>query len=474
METKITGKATRMIQLPHLLWNFLLQLALKWKFVLFIILIGTLAGAGYATLKNISEEKVNTSVSATVSVTGEEMGHVLSVAKAYDKIEVQRKYNEQSVWMKCRDMEKSVATAVFYLNTGDGNLNSQITDVYLNKFEGEDVYQKVAEDLGEEVEIQYLKEMLWYGRLDNIIFKITVTSWSQESAKAMLSSVKEYLDSCRGELEEQFAVDCEIKLLSEECTDVLDTGIRDRKQGAETTLVNLQTSYAEALETLTANERDYYDLYMNVRNSGDYALGQELTKDTAGAAAAVQNEFASLRLRTDTMLGLILGFCCACAVFIIRYCWSSRLVNGEELSRMYGIALMGTALSDRKRKKVESWILKKQKKTAKIKNFEGECREIVARLRLQFSENDKIYLSGTQVEQADYVQLLAEEGKKQGISFIEGKNILENSSDISEIREATAVLLIETEGVSEYHEIEKEICILRESGRNICGAVIIV
>lgn len=176
----------------------------------------------------------------------------------------------------------------------------------------------------------------------------------------------------------------------------------------------------------------------------------------------------------DTCLGFILGVCCACGYFIIKYCWAEKLVNGEELTGMYGVPILGCFIDEKKREGIYFWFLKKQKKSFDLKEQSQECREIIARLCLRFSKEDRIYLVSTYQGGEKFENLLIEEAKKQGITLVKGTNLSRKNLEYSELKNSDQVLFIEKEGVSKYQDIDKEIQLSYEAGKKVCGAVIVV
>ena len=102
------------------------------------------------------------------------------------------------------------------------------------------------------------------------------------------------------------------------------------------------------------------------------------------------------------------------------------------------------------------------------------CNEVVERLKLQFSGEDRICLVSTCNGIDVYKELLEEEGKKQGLCFIKNDNILEDFSALKELKDADYVLLIEKEGKTKYQDIDKEIQLSYEAGKGIVGAIVII
>jgi hypothetical protein len=287
----------------------------------------------------------------------------------------------------------------------------------------------------------------------------------------MMEAAEEYLDGYYQQGKKILKADYSIEVISRESTEVVDSDIRDKKDLAETALLQLQEEYDNAVSSLSENELQYLNSYLEERNQAGYTEGEALDKTDISLLEDTGNGIAVKRIKIDTILGLMLGICCVLGYFIIAYCWSSVLVNGEELTSMYGLPVLGYVNQKENRKKIEWYFLKKKKKNVVFTDLESECRKIMERLQLQVSEGESIYLLSLRETEEKYQKVFIQEGRKQGISMTAGNGIDGISQNL---KQADKILLIEEEGVSRYHEIEKEIALCYEAEKKICGTVIAV
>jgi len=472
METKTTS---RIINMHHLIWEFLIQVTKRWWFILLITVLGTVAGAGYAIVKNRASGGVTTGNTTTVvpAISEMEFAHVYNASIIYDKIQEQREIIDSSRWMLYNDIEKVVLSCIFSLDMDQNNEDSRFVWGCLNQFECSELYEMAAQAAGEETKPQYLKENIFYEYQDNKNFKMQITSYDEQSAYKIKDAILKYLQKYVKTQEKKLQAECTLNILSEEMMQYDDMAIADNQANLRNTLVSWQEALDMALAGMTSVERSFYDVYLTAREQEGVVPGQELTAsiDKEGANLA-QQQLAQTRLRTDTVLGFVLGFCLSVAMILIQYCWASKLVNGEEITRMYGLPVLGIVTkTEKKQNSLEKFLRKRQRRVFGEKDLDQIASETTTRLKLSFNAEDKIYITGTQAE--DSLRTLMYAGKKQGISYVGGENILDFSPDIAEINHAAAVLLVETEGVSYYKEIDKEIQILREAGKDICGVIIL-
>lgn len=488
METKTTS---RIINIHHLIWEFIIQVTKWWWLIILITALGTGAGAGYAVMKNrgaaqqgIGEEMRN-GETVTQAISELEFAHVYNAAMIYDKIQVQREVIDNSRWMLYDDMNKVVLTCIVALDIDIETPNNKFIWGCLNQFESNELYENAAKAAGEEIQAQYLKPFIYYAYKDSANFTLQITSYNEESAQQIKDAIVQYLQKYMNDQKKKWENACALYILDEQIINYTDMGIADNKAGLETTFSSLQDTLNATLLAMTNVEKGYYEVYLTAREEEGYTPGQELTffveeeeeineteSQQEEEVVLTPEELAQKRLRTDTILGFILGFCLSIAIILIKYCWASKLVNGEELVRMYGVPVLGIVTkTEKKQSRLEKILRAKQRRMLKEKDLEQIASEATIRLKLSFNEEDKIYITGTQAESSFGTLISA--GKKQGISYIGGENMLGFSPEIAEINYAAAVLLVETEGVSNYKEIDKEIQILREAGKNICGVVIL-
>lgn len=468
MDNRVNNSILRTINLRHMFWSFLEKVVKKWKLILIVSIIGALLGAGYAVLKNFNEKKTDITVSKSISVTEEEFAHVYKAAQIYDSLNEQQEYNDNSLWMKCNDFSVFSTTVICCIETSDDK--EKIAAMYMNEFEGYDLYEKVQNGLNENIDIKFLKEVFDYVNLQNGLLKITVNSYSVESAETMINSVKEYLAAYENKINEQLDIKHKMTILSMESVERIDSSLREKKAEMQTALTNLKIQYDNELLNLSKNEQDYLNLYLEKRNEDGYTAGEDITltdNDLNRFTGSVQD---LRRIKIDSVLGLCLGIVMVLGYFIVEYCWSSVLIYGKELTGMYGIPVMGYFQENNVKTKSEQWFLKK--KGYVVNDSEAECEEMISRLCLQMKENEKIYLLNNIESFKEYNDILKMMAEKRKISVICINSIYEISS--LELENNSRLLLTEKEMISKYDEIEKEMNLCKEAKIDVCGFIVVL
>ena len=327
--------------------------------------------------------------------------------------------------------------------------------------------------------VEYLREGIAYSVPAGGILRLEITSYSKEKAQEWLDQIEKILKMQKKGLEKETGISFRIKKVYKNNIEVFDSGIADRQRASMTNITTAQTNYDNAVAALPYNQKYYLEFYLQSRNDENYVKGQSFQREipvekpveetTAGGTPIEEEvplteeereELFQKRLKTDRVLGAILGGFAVCLFFILKYVYSPILMNTEELSMMYGLPILGGINVSKKGKKKEN---------KDIDNIE-EYRKIIARIGIQDVRGEKIYITGTQVNES-YMELLVQEGKKQDILFISGKNFMENSNAMIELRDCDSVIFLEKEGISKYAEIEEELKICKESNKKIIGVV---
>lgn len=473
----------RSINTKHLFWKVME----RWKLILIAAVIGCIAGTGYAVLKQKMEDKklqadeTQKLVMTEITVTEEEFANVYSMASAYDSIQAQKDYSKQNIWMKCQNFIKGTAKAVYQIQAETDLEKSQIATLYTDILGNNETYHEIASQEG--MRVEYLREGIGYSIPAGGILRLEITSYSKEKAQEWLDQIEKILKMKKKGLEKETGISFRIKKVYKSNIEVFDAGIADRQRASMTNITTAQTNYDNAVAALPSNQQHYLEFYLQSRNDENYVKGQSFQKeipveeppveDTTVAGGTPIEEEVPLteeereelfqkRLKTDRVLGAILGGFAVCLFFILKYVYSPILMNTEELSMMYGLSILGGINVSKKGRKKEN---------KDINNIE-EYRKIIARIGIQDVRGEKIYVTGTQINES-YMELLAQEGEKQDILFISGKDFMKDFNAMIELRDCDSVIFLEKEGVSKYMEIEEEVKICKESNKKIIGVVMV-
>ena len=211
-----------------------------------------------------------------------------------------------------------------------------------------------------------------------------------------------------------------------------------------------------AEKSLTANQKKYYNAILEagfVEKAREKALADVISEPAPGL---------SLKF---ILVGFVLGAFGVCAVVGLKYIFSNRLVNGEEMQNRFGGILFGslTKKSLRNRKKA-------------IGSMEEQLLRIATRVELYCKQNDltKIALIGSSFDQLNqnHLDKLTELLSKSDIEAIRLGNIDQNADALNEAAKIGKAVVVEGIGISVRREIEKVIMAANQFKVDLPGSIV--
>lgn len=212
-----------------------------------------------------------------------------------------------------------------------------------------------------------------------------------------------------------------------------------------------------AEKSLTANQKKYYNAIIEEAGSVEKAREKAFADAIGEPAPGLSLKFI--------LVGFVLGAFGICAVVGMKYIFSNRLVNGEEMQNRFGGVLFGslTKKSLRNRKKA-------------IGSMEEQLLRIATRVELYCKQNDltKIALIGSSFERLDQslMDKLAEPLRKSDIDVIKLGNIYQNADALNEAVKIGKAVVLEGAGVSVRKEIEEVIMTANQFEVDLLGSIV--
>ena len=209
-------------------------------------------------------------------------------------------------------------------------------------------------------------------------------------------------------------------------------------------------------KSLTANQKKYYNAIIEEAGSVEKAREKALADVISEPAPGLSLKFI--------LVGFVLGAFGVCAVVGLKYIFSNRLVNGEEMQNRFGGILFGslTKKSLRNRKKA-------------IGSMEEQLSHIATRLELYCKQNDitKIALIGSSFDQLNqnHLDKLTELLSKSDIEAIRLGNIDQNADALNAAAKIGKAVVVEGIGISVRREIEKVIMAANQFKVDLPGCI---
>lgn len=170
----------------------------------------------------------------------------------------QKEYNEKSVLMQMNPFDRYVANVQYYIDTGYqinvGNVyqNPDITKSVLNAYASVatngTMYNYLRENMKEEMELRYLKELVSVSvDYNNYMININVIHKDEAQCWELLSLVEECFESCREEIGANIGAH-EMRQVTESVYAMVDLGLEETQKSNQEKVENLAETLAEKQE----------------------------------------------------------------------------------------------------------------------------------------------------------------------------------------------------------------------------------
>lgn len=212
-------------------------------------------------------------------------------------------------------------------------------------------------------------------------------------------------------------------------------------------------------------------------------LQNNLNKNSPTNAQASQEVYLSnVQInKWHFVVGAILGFLVACTWILLKILLSARLLNSNEISKMYDLRILGELNSDGKKKrfghKIDECIVKTKSRNKKQISQEQKVDNMVCNIGVtcQKQEIQSIYLTGSEFEciEPALIAKIVSGLEQMGIAVKSGTSIIYNAESLKSIVDLGSAVFIEKTGTSLYKEIADEVTLAKEQKINILGAIIV-
>lgn len=168
----------------------------------------------------------------------------------------------------------------------------------------------------------------------------------------------------------------------------------------------------------------------------------------------------------NILLGFVLGAFVGCAFIGMKYIFSNRLLNADEMKNRFGGILFGSMeVKNRSNRKKD------------IGTPEEQLENIVTRVELYCKQNNisKLALISSAINamNQEYVNSIIEKVNAAGVELINLGNVHENADKLRECIALGKAIVMEGVGTSKYQEIENLIVTANEYKIDLLGSIVL-
>lgn len=446
-------------------WRKIVLVAL----VFALLLGGYRVSYGFKTLKDFRQDnnrnKVYQSELTTYNMAKKNIEKELKNLKG--KIDSQKKYNNSSILMQINPLDEKVASAFMYIST-DYKINTKsisqgndstdmIVNAYTSYAQYGDLYNYILENLSEDVEVKYLKEIISItSDYDANMVYIKVINNDSKLCKTVFNLILEYIH----------------KEYDNICTEIGNHTIKVLDQSYESVLdFDLIATQQKNMQILSEYEKDKNDKTV------------ELNALVSPEKVVISVKTIIKSIFKYVILGFAAGSLFSITIITIGYVTSNKLYRIEDIIYVHKLRVLGIYNNNLDKRPLFYFIdqlLKKLENKSYVKLEKEEELNIIsssieAIIEIENINKGKIVITGTLENEKinDVYNRFSEKLKNLTYEFILSTNINNNADTIAQIRSCAAVILVEEIGKSNNNEIQRQLSSIYNLKKEIIGVVLV-
>ncbi len=379
-------------------------------------------------------------------------------------------YYDSSVLMGIDPNCVPTVQLVFFVNSNDKEIAYAATEVYCQLLNGNEISKEITEeidglilqDVNELVSVIYNQDGQEY---DQQTVVVEINHNEKEIAEDIADVIIDYITDKNSQLLTEVG-EHNVMLLSDSYSEVYNRDLYNKQKTIKNELISYEAAIANLKSTFTDIEMDYYNLLLGEESESD-----ESDNDDKERITEVQISKKML------VLGCIILVFLYVVVIFVKFIFSDKMRNKEELVDFYNISFLGYLNVPTKKKKLLGFIdnkIKGLKKKVALE-FDESLDIIVKNIKLSLEKNNiKSYAivsscmnQGIKDIYEHVVSLLGDD------NVICLGDVLYDPMEIDKMHNVDSVILFEEIGVSDHNGISQVIDMLKRNNIKMLGTVIV-
>lgn len=449
-------KTAKVIHIKHMLYTAVSNIRV-WLVcaVLFALLFGA---KDYMKKQNEAEKQAAQPDVKTqeVTISTEGFYRVKGVTEYEDILKKQQEYNSHSILMKIDPVHKWGCTVKYTFTAADetGNVPAVLA-MYLEKLNTSDSFLAMNEALTEKTEESYLREVITFDTSVAGTIAVNIVYFSEEGVEQMRSALSQYAAGLFAQIPEEYGA-CVVAESQGEIKETVDMQLSTQQNQYRAQLVTTQDSLTSRMTAIEEDEQAYLELYREARLTEGYEDGQPLTKEVPVEKKEIKVSLWSVK--KQVVIGAALGFIVGLLLVCVKYIYSRKLLNVQNIEEMYELPVLSTV--------------------GKKASIRQEMEMTAVKLLLKddkSGENRTFAIAGTATSESckECKQTLMEALKEQDIKAKLIGNLAQTPEEYSKLKEADAVILIEKLGETRFDKLGEMVSLCEEGSRPVAGVIVI-
>ncbi len=465
--------------------NLILYMLKHWKTLIIAVIAGLLLGGilcAWRAPKAVSQdeqEEENISWAEDYEVDSDVAASMQIASRYRELYEKQLEYNTNSVIMNLNANSFYTGELKYFISAG--NKTDLLCSLYENIINRDETLKSIRKEAGLTCGEQYIKELLGYGidsemltmnngtilsnanqiemvntdEENGIVIQYTVIAADKSSCEAMINTLQDIITVESEQYQESYGT-YTFEKISDAIRSSSNTDYLSKQRSAVDALNSYLTNAQKLEKEFSGDEQKYYQtVYMN-------QIAEEKEN------VEVESADVSLSVK-DILKYIIIGLFLTCACwggwFFFKYLLDNHVKDSEELSRTWGIKVLGVAEGD----KHSFW--GKYMVLDRMFNRRSADSKMYILSMIEMLQKDHVLICGDQnnIEIQNCKQWILKE--KQGT--VTGDLLARDSKTLEMSKNNDGIIYIVKLGSTTYSEIIKELQVCNLQNLNMLGAIVI-
>lgn len=438
----------------------------KWRVILacticFAILLGGVQGyKGMKEVNSYSEEEQKKTYDEDMKLYKDSMTNLALVKESVQKnLDNKKAYVENSIKMQIDPFQECVSSADVMVTVGASNpriseagYTEKILNTYMSLITSDQVMDKIKQQLGLDVDIQYIREL--------ITLTINKSTWSvnvkviyanQETAKQILEMLLDGVKEDQQNVVHDFG-EHNIEVTNRGDYLAVDNTLDSFQKGINDTITSMQATLASKNKEINALEKPVMELGTSL---------QSVIKKLVIYAA----------------VGAVLGAIFGLFIMFVGVAMKDDIYDTETLRVRCGLKYIGHISSDKKKHNWIDRVVDRLENAAEISLSDKDEDRLMALNLLNYSDGcERILLVGPAEEST--IQL-AKDRVEKGLKLQQkcrnveiAPDIFSNPESVEKLQDCNDIVLVGSRGKTLYSQIDKTVRYLQDLEKNIVGIIL--
>lgn len=269
----------------------------------------------------------------------------------------------------------------------------------------------------------------------------------------------------------------ELELVNESSNIIVDQELAQLQDDTALAIKNLGEHLDTIKSKMNGNQLELYvELTENQPEQNEDSAEQTGNEEETNGSDVPEQISVHISV-SKFIIGGIIGIALAIIFILLKYLLSGNLRSEAEIKALYHNDVLGTIRSsvDGKRGKIDKWYVGARYGKSGKMSLEQEVELICANMKIACKENQKVYLTGSDLSgtSTEILEKIKAECEKRGLTVVSGREICYYAEALEELAKIGQVVFIEEMRKSRYNNMYQEVIRCREHQIPILGMIVI-